>query len=191
KLVGAATRPHALFAAADLRSLKGLAGGRLPAELLAAGRATLTADLPDDKTARVALELNFADAAGAREAVPAAERLLGGVAAWAAGRERTAAVGLTGEFARPLLEGIAAALKKAKVAADGPRLVVSAELDAADAVGRVLAAVPDAVLAGGGAERHLLPGVRRPEERQAGVPAVAGRGRRQGHPDHRHHRRDE
>ena len=148
KRVGAATRPHALFAGLDLRSVKGLAGDRLPAELLAAERATLTADLPDDKTAKVALELNFADAAGARKAVPAAERLLRDVAAWAAEREKTAAVGLSGEFARPLLEGIAAALRKARVAADGPRLVVSADLDAVDAVGRVLAAVPDAVLTG-------------------------------------------
>jgi hypothetical protein len=142
---------HTVMAAVDVRSMKGVFGDQVPAELLAADGATLTADLPDDKTAKVALALTFPDAAGAKAAAPVTERLLRDVGRWAAEREKTATVGPAGEFARPLFEGIIATLKTAKVRADGSRLVVSAELDLGESVSRVLAAVPDAVLTGQGA----------------------------------------
>jgi hypothetical protein len=141
---------HAVAVRLDVAALKGLLGDQLPAGLLAARSATLTADLPDDKTAKVAVGLTFADAAEAKQAVPAAEGLLKDVAKWAAEREKTSVVGPAGEFARPLFEGLGKAIKAAKVTADGPRVVASADLDAGDTVSRLLAAAPDAVLTGQG-----------------------------------------
>jgi hypothetical protein len=139
---------HALAVRLDVAAAKGLLGDQLPAALLAAQSATLTADLPDDKTAKAALALTFSDAAGAKKAAPAVEGLLKDVARWAAGREKLSNVGPGGEFARPLFEGLGKVLKAAKVNSDGPRVVVAADLDLADTVSRVLAAVPDAVLTG-------------------------------------------
>lgn len=146
---------HALAVRLDGAGLKALLGDQLPDGLRAASSAELTADLPDDRTAKLALSLTYADAAGAKKAVPAVASVLKDVAKWAAGREQASNVGATGAFARPLFEGLA---KTAKVAGDGPRVVVSADLDAADLVARVVTATPDAVLTGQGgsvAENNL------------------------------------
>src|SRR5262249_4892754 len=80
KAVEGAGGSHALTVRLDVAVAKKLLGDQLPAGLLAAKSATLTADLPDDKTAKVALTLAFADTAGARQGVPAVEGLLKDVA---------------------------------------------------------------------------------------------------------------
>ena len=53
----------------------------------------------------------------------------------AAEREKASVVGPAGEFARPLFEGLAKALKAARVTADGSRVVVSADLNVGDVDG--------------------------------------------------------
>jgi hypothetical protein len=137
---------HAIAIRLDVAAAKELLGDQLPAGLAMAKSVALTADVPDDKTAKVVMTITFPDATAAAKAVPVVAGLLKDVAKWAAEREKASVVGPGGEFAGPMFGGLDNAFKAARVTADGPRVVVSADLEPGDTVGRLLAAVPDSVL---------------------------------------------
>jgi hypothetical protein len=138
---------HALAVGLDVQAIVGLPlpfGG----PLLEARTATLTADLAADR-ADVRLTATFPTAERATVAAPILRAKFDEIAGWSKEQVRKAEERTpeTNSYPAPLLEWVGATLKGAKVRADGPAVVATAEVNVEEAVGRVMMAVPDAALA--------------------------------------------